>query len=498
MNKYGCVLKINSSDNVAVALRAITKGETIVIDDMQIVTKQDIPVNHKVALRGIAKSTDVLKYGTVIGHATADISVGEHVHSHNMATNLGPMLDYSYAPKLTPHRRMETAEFMGYMRKDGSVGVRNEIWIIPTVGCANKIAENLTKEANLMFPGRTDGVFSFPHPYGCSQVGKDMSNTQIVLADLVRHPNAAGVLVLGLGCENNNIPEFKKILGEWDSDRVKFLSVQDVDDDEIEQGLKIISELVDYGEKFKRVKCPLSKLTVGLKCGGSDALSGITANPLLGRFSDMLIDRGGSCILTEVPEMFGAETFLMSRCENETVFNHTVELINGFKQYFRNHGELVSDNPSPGNKEGGITTLEEKSMGCIQKGGTQRIVDVLSYGEKVAKQGLSLLWGPGNDIMATTALTAAGVQIILFTTGRGTPLGAPVPTVKVSTNTTIYNRKHRWIDYNAGTLLDGGDTQAIENDFLKYVLCVASGEVNTNNELHDYREISIFKDGVTL
>lgn len=481
MIKDGKLLRINKKDNVAVALENI--GET--------------EKGHKVALKDIAEGEDIIKYGFPIGHATRPISTGEYVHTHNMRTNLKGLLDYSYVPELTEKTTLPPSRFMGYMRENGDIGIRNEIWIINTVGCVNKTSEILAKEANNIFAGKTDGIFAFTHPFGCSQLGDDHLATQRLLAGLVRHPNAAGVLVLGLGCENNNIPEFKKVLGGYGPDRVKFLVTQEVED-EIEEGLKLIGELVDYAGTFKRQECLADKLVIGLKCGGSDAFSGITANPLVGEFSDLLIAQGGTSILTEVPEMFGAETILMNRCVNDEVFQKTADLINNFKEYFMKHNQEIYENPSPGNKKGGITTLEEKSLGCTQKGGTGNVVDVLDYGERAAKPGLNLLKGPGNDMVAATALTAAGAHIILFTTGRGTPLGAPVPTVKISTNSELYRRKGSWIDYDAGVLLEGNGMEEVKTDFFNFVLKVASGEIRTKNEENGYREIAIFKDGVTL
>ena len=441
---------------------------------------------HKYALCDIAQGENIIKYGQPIGHATTDIKKGEHVHTHNIATNLSGKIEYTYNKAYTYDEKEDTdLFFMGYVRENGDVGIRNDIWIVNTVGCVNKIAEKLAS---------LTGAKCFSHPFGCSQLGDDQENTQKELRGMVNHPNAGGVLVLGLGCENNNIEVFKKVLGTWNDKRVKFLNTQDFDDD-IAEGVRLIDELKAYRDTFKREKVHISKLKVGLKCGGSDGLSGITANPLVGRFCDRLISYGGSCVLTEVPEMFGAEHLLMHRCENKEVFDKTVELINNFKDYFMRHNQVVYENPSPGNKKGGITTLEEKSLGCVQKGGLSTVVDVLDYGDTLTKSGLSLLNGPGNDIVAVTCLMAAGVHLILFTTGRGTPLGAPVPTVKISTNTDLANRKKSWIDFDAGKVLEGnGD---LTDEITEFVLKVASGE-KTKNEINGYEEISIFKDGVTL
>ena len=456
---------------------------------MQIHKNDNVEVNlaagQKYALRAIRAGEAVVKYGNPIGHATKDIQKGEWVHSHNLATNLSGELTYPYEPENKPFPVRETDRtFPGYLRENGEVGVRNEVWIIPTVGCVNKVAEAIAKQT---------GAFAFPHPYGCSQLGDDQATTQKVLRGLCNHPNAGGVLVLGLGCENNNIAVFKHTLCKFDPDRVKFLNCQD-EKDEIAAGVAIVRDLQAYAATFTRRPVPVSKLRVGLKCGGSDGYSGITANPLVGRFSDALIGMGGSCVLTEVPEMFGAEHLLMKRCVDRAVFEKTVALVNNFKAYYAAHGQVCYENPSPGNKAGGITTLEEKSLGCVQKGGSAPVADVLDYGDTVRKNGLSLLNGPGNDMVAVTNLTAAGCHLILFTTGRGTPLGAPVPTVKIATNRALAERKPAWIDFDASPILDGRD---LDRAFFDLVISVAAG-TETKNETNGYREISIFKDGVTL
>ncbi len=445
-----------------------------------------VQTGHKRAIKDIAQGEAVIKYGYSIGNATEDIKAGDHVHSHNLKTGLKEGNVYTYEPNLTELKfdEVKDATFEGYLRENGDVGIRNEIWIVNTVGCVNALAERLS---------RLTGAKCFPHPYGCSQLGDDHTTTQKILKGLVNHPNAAGVLVLALGCENNTLDSFKALLGDINENRVKFLVVQKCED-EIEEGVKLIKELEAYRDTFKKQTFPVSKLRVGLKCGGSDGFSGITANPLLGQFSDRLISAGGSTVLTEVPEMFGAETILMNRCVDEGIFNKTVDLINDFKAYFVAHNQVIYENPSPGNKEGGITTLEEKSLGCTQKGGKGPVVDVLTYGDAVQKNGLNLLNGPGNDMVAITNLVAAGCHMVLFTTGRGTPLGAPVPTVKVASNSGLAERKSNWIDFNAGPMIEGA---ALADEFFKYICEVASGK-QTNNEKNGYHEIAIFKDGVTL
>ena len=443
---------------------------------------------HKYALRDIKAGENIIKYGNPIGHAIVDIAKGEHVHNHNIKTNLSGNLEYKYDPHFYDIEEEDKSRtFMGYVRKNGDVGIRNDVWIVVTVGCVNKVAEQIAKET---------GALHFPHPYGCSQLGDDQTTTQLVLRGLVNHPNAGGVLVLGLGCENNNIDVFKKVLGDVDGNRVKFLNAQDAEDD-VAEGIKLVRELQAYADTFKREPVPVSKLKIGLKCGGSDGYSGITANPLVGRLSDKVIAHGGSCVLTEVPEMFGAEHLLMARAENEEIFEKSVKLINDFKDYYTRHNQVIYENPSPGNKAGGITTLEEKSLGCVQKGGLGKVVDVLDYGDTLSKNGLSLLNGPGNDIVAITNLMAAGVHMILFTTGRGTPVGGAVPTVKVTTNKSLAQRKNNWIDFDASPVLEGMSMDELTDSFLEYIMDVANG-METKSETNDYREIAIFKDGVTL
>ncbi len=435
--------------------------------------------SQKYANRAIKQGEQVIKYGFPIGTAKCDIAYGEWVHSHNLKTSLSGVKDYTYTPGYTYTPSKKPITISAYVRKNGDIGIRNDIWVIPTVGCVNKAAERIAA---------LTGAVAYTHPYGCSQLGGDHERTQKVLRGLIRHPNAGGVLVLGLGCENNNLGVFKPILGEVDPERIRFLNSQEVGD-EISAGVEIVKELQALAAKDIRTEVPISKLKIGMKCGGSDGLSGITANPLCGRISDILTDMGGSAVLTEVPEMFGAEQILFDRCVSEDVFNRAVALINNYKNYFIAHGEPISENPSPGNKEGGITTLEEKSLGCVQKGGKAPITDVLDYGDTLIKPGLSLLNGPGNDIVAITNLTAAGCHIILFTTGRGTPLGAPVPTVKLATNTSLAERKSAWIDF---------DAQENGEEALLSLICeIAEGKL-TANERNGYREIAIMKDGVTL
>lgn len=490
-------VQINPKDNVAVAITDLAKGEIIEVGGKKIAALDNIPAGHKIALCDICEGEDVIKYSYPIGHAKCNIAAGRHTHTHNVKSNLGNLLTYKYNPSFSRPEPEKAATFFGYRRPDGKTGIRNEVWIIPTVGCINAIVRQLETEAQAFLTENIDGIYSYTHPYGCSQLGDDQDMTLKALCGLIRHPNAAAVLVVGLGCENANIGELKKLLGDYDSERVKFMVCQETRD-EIKEGTEILKDLCAYADSFRREPCPVSELVVGLKCGGSDGFSGITANPLLGSFSDKLIRQGGSSILTEVPEMFGAETILMNRCRTEKLFNSTVDLINNFKKYFMKYGERVDENPSPGNKEGGITTLEDKSLGCVQKGGTSPVEGVLSYGEPVKAKGLTLLQAPGNDLVASNALVFSGAHIVLFTTGRGTPFGCPVPTVKISSNTRLFNSKNNWIDFNAGRLLEGEDMAKLTDEFFKFITDIASGRLKAKSEKLDKHDLAIFKDGVTL
>lgn len=486
-------IHIHPSDNVAVALRPIPAGTVF----SGVTARADIPQGHKMALCAMESGAQVVKYGFSIGHATAPISAGDWVHTHNMKTNLSGEIAYTYEPKLTPPAPQTPRTFLGYRRRDGKVGIRNEIWIIPTVGCVNDVAKALVRDNQDLVSGNIEGLYTFTHPFGCSQTGADHAQTRKLLAALARHPNAGAVLVLSLGCENLTHEQFVEELGEYDAERIKFLNCQSVED-ELEAGRAVLEECAAFAGQFTRESIPSSELVIGMKCGGSDGLSGITANPTVGRFSDMLVAQGGSTVLTEVPEMFGAEGFLMDRCINETVFHKAVDMINGFKNYFLRHNEVVYENPSPGNKAGGITTLEDKSCGCVQKGGSAPIMDVIGYGDAVTQKGLNMLYGPGNDLVSATALTAAGAHMVLFTTGRGTPFGAPAPTMKIATNTPLANKKKTWIDFNAGVVADGTRTlDEAATDLMELVLETASGK-QTWAEKKGFREISIFKDGVVL
>ena len=492
------IIKINENDNVCVALKDLKIGDVIEVNGLKISIKDDIKTGHKVAIKNIKNNEDIIKYGFPIGHALLDIEEGSHVHTHNIKTNLTGVQDYTFNQKLIDSDiKNENLTFKGYRRENGEVGIRNELWIVPTVGCVNgmadKIMERFKRETGEL---KLDNTLVLKHNYGCSQLGDDHENTRVILKDAIKHPNAGGVLVLGLGCENNNMTDFKKLVGDVDNSRIKFLVSQEVSD-EIEEGVKLLKEIYEVVKNDKREDVPLSELKVGLKCGGSDGFSGITANPLLGRFSDFLIAQGGTTILTEVPEMFGAETILMNRCKDREIFDKTVHLINDFKEYFIKYDQPVYENPSPGNKAGGITTLEDKSLGCTQKAGNEKVVDVLKYGDRLAHKGLNLLSAPGNDLVAASALASSGCQMVLFTTGRGTPFGSYVPTMKISTNSKLYNFKRNWIDFNAGELVEGKSFDEVLKDFVDYIIKVASGEL-VNNEKNDFREIAIFKTGVTL
>ncbi len=491
-------LKINPADNVAVAISALSSGEAITVDGMTITLNEDVPAGHKFALKDFAAGEDIIKYGYPIGHATKAQRKGDWMNEHNIKTNLAGLLEYSYRPVNAdldiPKKHLT---FKGYRRKNGDVGVRNELWIIPTVGCVNGIINRLAEDLRRETGGKgVDAIMAYPHNYGCSQLGEDHENTKKILRDMVLHPNAGAVLVVGLGCENNQPDVFREFLGDFDPERVKFMVTQKVGD-EYEEGMKLLRELYAKACRDQREDIPLSELRVGLKCGGSDGFSGITANPLLGMFSDFLVAQGGTSVLTEVPEMFGAETILMNRCRTKELFEETVKLINDFKEYFLSHGEPVGENPSPGNKAGGISTLEDKALGCTQKCGKSYVEGVLPYGERLKVRGLNLLSAPGNDLVAATALASCGCHMVLFTTGRGTPFGTYVPTMKISTNSTLAKNKPGWIDFNAGVIVENEPMEKTCERFIDYIIRVASGEF-VNNEKNGYKEIAIFKTSVTL
>ena len=496
MTNQAAYLRINPIDKVVVALRPLKAGEEIAGG---VKLLQDVPQGHKILLQDVKEGEDIIKYGYPIGHALKDMKAGEWVNEDNLKTNLSGTLEYEYKPvgeKLNIAKSDKT--FNGYKRANGEVGIRNEVWIVPTVGCVNGVAEELAKrlEAETKLDG-IDAVHAWHHNYGCSQLSEDHENTRKVLRDIVLHPNAGAVLVVSLGCENNQPEDFMAMLGDYDKSRIKLMVTQRVQGDEVEEGMKMLRELYAVAKQDKREVCPLSELRVGLKCGDSEGFSGITANPLVGEFSDFLVAQGGTSILTEVPEMFGAETILMNRCETKELFEQTVKLVNDFKEYFLSHGEPVGENPSPGNKAGGISTLEDKALGCTQKCGRAPVSGVLSYGERLKVKGLNLLSAPGNDLVASTALAASGCQIVLFTTGRGTPFGTFIPTMKVATNSQLAANKPNWIDFNAGQLVDGVDMPTVLDKFIDKIIAVANGEP-AQNEKNGYREISIFKNGVTL
>lgn len=489
-------IKIHPNDNVAVALAPLSANRTLDVDGTSVTLSEDIPQGHKFALMNIEQGSEIIKYGCPIGIAKQAVSCGSWIHTHNIRTGLGDLLTYTYNRSVSELPNTQTRTFRGYRRAGGKAGIRNEIWIIPTVGCVNNVATAIERKAQKFVQGSIEGIVAFPHPYGCSQMGDDQENTRKILADLINHPNAGAVLVLGLGCENSNIDVLKPYIGEYDPDRVRFLVSQECED-EIEEALAIIEGLAAYAGRFQREDIDCSELIIGMKCGGSDGLSGITANPVVGGFSDILISKGGTTVLTEVPEMFGAETQLMNRCDTEELFHKTVDLINNFKQYFQRHDQTIYENPSPGNKKGGISTLEDKSLGCTQKSGSAPVKDVLSYGDPIVTKGLNLLSAPGNDLVASTALAAAGAHIVLFTTGRGTPFACPVPTMKISSNSALSTRKNNWIDFNCGTLVEGDTLSELSEKLFDEVIEIASGK-QVKSEIAGFHDMAIFKQGVTL
>lgn len=483
---------INPLDNVAVALTDLKKGEA----HEGVTLIEDITKGHKFALKPIKKGEHIIKYGNPIAYATADIAAGEHVHTHNVHTNLKGELEYTYNKIPTGLKPVKPRKVRVYPRANGDVGIRNELWVIPTVGCVNGQAKLIVDTFKERYgTDGFDGAFTYTHPYGCSQLGDDHERTKLILQKIVRHPNAGGVLVLGLGCENNQMAAFRETLGEVDEKRIKFLVCQEVED-EIETGVAVLKQIADVIKNDKREERDISCLKVGLKCGGSDGLSGITANPLVGRFSDYIVAAGGTTVLTEVPEMFGAEQLLMNRAKDEATFQKVVKLINEFKEYFIRNGQEVYENPSPGNKAGGITTLEDKSLGCTQKSGAGPVEDVVFDDGFVTSKGLNLLNGPGNDMCAVTNIAAAGCHLVLFTTGRGTPFGGFVPTLKIATNSDLAKNKANWIDFNAGAVLESDFDTQLEK-LIDLVVETANGKL-AKNEINHTKEIAIFKTGVTL
>lgn len=489
------VLQLHPADDVVVALRPIDQGERIQVKGVEIAAAEAIPHGHKIALRDLVPGAEVRKFGWPIGRTKDAIAAGAHVHTHNLETSLSGVEGYRYQPVKGAALAAPTGTFIGYRRADGRVGTRNEIWILPTVGCVARTAERIASIASARHSGKVDGIHAFNHPHGCSQLGSDLDGTRSLLAALACHPNAAGVLLVGLGCESNQSDALMEEIPESLRGRVRTLRAQGVED-ETEEGLALIDALVATASLATRTSVPLAELVIGLKCGGSDGFSGLTANPLVGRMADRIVGAGGSAILTEIPEIFGAEHLLMARARDETVFDGIVGVVNDFKRYFLENGQPVSENPSPGNIAGGITTLEEKSLGAVQKAGQAPVADVLRYAQRVRRKGLTLLEAPGNDAVSSTALAAAGATLILFTTGRGTPLGFPVPTVKIASNSALAERKKGWIDFDAGRVLtDGLDTAA--DALLERLGAIASG-APTAAERNGEREIAIWKRGVTL
>ncbi|ALQ10041.1 altronate hydrolase (plasmid) [Pseudoalteromonas sp. Bsw20308] len=492
------LIKLHPTDDVAIAMRNIGAGETLPVDGIDILVTQDVDKGHKVALRDIEKDEKVIKYGAPIGFALANIPKGTWVHTHCVKTTLNDELEYQYTPEFIDQAAATPSPDVNiYRRKNGEIGIRNEIWLIPTVGCVNGMIAQMKKEFMQRNPDLgIDGIHVFPHQFGCSQLGDDLETTRILLQNMVLHPNAGGALVVGLGCENNQLNVFKEGLGDFDENRVKFLITQQADD-EIEDGVALLEEIYSRIKHDKREPGKLSEVKFGLECGGSDGLSGITANPMLGVFSDYLIAQGGTTVLTEVPEMFGAETLLMSRCKDEATFHKLVEMVNNFKGYYKAHNQPIYENPSPGNKKGGITTLEDKSLGCTQKAGSSKVQAVLHYGERLNVPGLNLLDAPGNDPIATSALGASGCHIVLFTTGRGTPYGGFVPTLKIATNSELAKKKTRWIDFDAGVLINDVSMEQVHGEFVDLLVEIVNGK-QTCNEKNDIREVAIWKKGVTL
>ena len=493
-------IRIHQSDTVLVALKELPQGMMITFEDSTFALKEPIPAAHKFACKSIAKGSAIIKYGNVIGKATKDIALGSHIHIHNVETNLQGIIPYTYQKQSSPilHTQTHHDTFMGYPRPNGTVGTRNEVWIIPTVSCVNHTVEKIAFAARKQYGHLCDSIVALPHNTGCSQIGDDEKMSQQILKGIAQHPNAGGVLFVSLGCENNNLSQFLPLLGELDPDRVKTMITQQIAGDEIETALALIESIIHTMQHDTRKETSVSQLVIGLKCGGSDAFSGITANPLTGLIADRIIEQGGSAILTEIPELFGAEQILMNRADSQLTFDAMVNLINSFKNYYLESNLPIYENPSPGNKTGGITTLEEKSLGNMQKSGSSNITAILTYGQRIQRPGINLLEGPGNDNVSITNLLASGAQILLFTTGRGTPLATMMPTIKIASNTKLAKNKPNWIDYDAGKILEGTSFTTACDELWKLICDIASGRIKTKSEIHSYRAISVFTKGPLL
>lgn len=481
------LLRLHPKDNVALALRPLPSGARVSVEGISLFTRDPIPYGHKVALVSIPKGGRIIKYGYPIGRAVRSISPGEHVHVHN--TESGRAHGDTARPvireesSLIPRFPQDT--FLGFRRQDGRVGVRNHVLVMASVHCVNGGVERIGREV--------PGVVALPHIYGCSQLGEDLAQTRRVLEGYVSHPNVGATLIVGLGCEA--LPTRELVDGLRDRGyRVELLLLQEIGGSRaaVRKGKELAAELLGEVGKLRPEPVPLSELVVGVECGGSDAWSGVTANPAVGAIADALVAHGGTVILSEVTEFIGAEHILAARAISPEVGKAILRAVARREGVAVEMGvDLRGAQPSPGNMEGGLTTIEEKSLGAIVKGGTTPVREFLGYGERPSARGLVVMDTSGNDLESVTGMVAGGAQVVLFTTGRGTPVGNPiVPVIKISSNTPLYERMRDDLDFDAGSILRGEPPTSVAARLAALLLEVAGGRP-TQAEVWGHREFAI-------
>lgn len=496
-------IKLYPQDTVALATSELKKGQTVTVDGETITLLDDIPNAHKIALKDFETGEAVRKYDNIIGYASKPIKKGEWIHSHNEVTGLGKSKEYTYdfnPISIFPGESDKT--FMGYDRADGGAGIRNHLAIISTVFCANGPLRKLARMAEAKYPATEnfDGIIAFDQEFGCSQTGKDLVTTCKIIAGIAKNANFGGVLLVSNGCEMAIPSVLEQYMGDYDKKRIRTLTLQEVED-EFTAGMELIDEIMEEMKDDKRTPININRLHIAMNCGGSDGYSGITANTLLGTLCDTLVKEGAIMNMTEVPEMMGAEHILMNRAADKSIFDDIVKMMYDYDAYFARYGEKAADNPTQGNKAGGLTTLEEKSLGCIQKGGHCAVMEVLEYGERATKNGFVLVSGPGNDLAGVSGQIAAGAVLTIFTTGRGTPCGFAGPTFRLASNTALATRKSNWIDYDAGRLLTAKtpeEVEALNKELYDAIMATVNGQYRTRTEENGYYILGALKDGVTL
>jgi altronate hydrolase len=475
-------IHLHPTDNVAVARVPIPAGTSLRIDGLPVTTMDAIPAGHKVALWDIQPGEVVERYGQVIGRAKQAIQAGRHIHTHNLAfEELQLEYEFPVGDTPVPTARPDAPTFLGYQREDGRVGTRNYIAVVAASNCAAHTAEQIARsyEGETM-PPNVDGVVAFPHGEGCAHAaeGPDIDQLRRTLGGVLIHPNVSGAVILGLGCETNQIDHYLGVGGPR-STRLAGLTLQSSGGTRgaIEAARRQIARFLEQASAEERTPAPASKIVLGLNCGGSDSFSGITANPALGFCSDLLAELGGTPVLAETTEIFGAEHLLVKRARNREVAEKLLDCIRKYKVYLNRFAGSFDDNPSPGNKEGGLTNILEKSLGAVAKGGTSPLIDVYDYAERVTAPGFTFMNTPGYDPVSLTGLAAGGCNLIAFTTGRGSAIGFPtIPVIKVATNSNTYRRMTDNMDVNAGAIADGEATvQQIGQAIFDLMLEVATG-----------------------